>query len=85
MQLDMGTNIAHSVTRPMPKFIRRSLVALSIDDPQLREKAFASWARAISSECQTRHRLAAGLASAYARRDPCRARGHGRGGGQSQP
>ena len=47
MQLDMGTNIAHSVTRPMPKFIRRSLVALSIDDPQLREKAFASWADAI--------------------------------------
>ena len=33
--------------KPMPKFIRRSVVNLSADDPQLREKAFASWADAI--------------------------------------
>ena len=33
--------------KPMPKFIRRSLVNLSIDDPQLADKAFASWADAI--------------------------------------
>ncbi len=31
----------------MPKYIRRSLYALSVDDPQLREKAYASWADAI--------------------------------------
>lgn len=30
-----------------PKYIRRSLLALSIDDPQLGQKAFASWADAI--------------------------------------
>lgn len=33
--------------KPLPKHIRRSLLALSIDDPQLREKAYASWADAI--------------------------------------
>ncbi len=31
----------------MPKYIRRSLFALSIDDPKLGEKAFNSWADAI--------------------------------------
>ena len=30
--------------RPLPKYIRRSLLSLSLDDPQLGEKAFASWA-----------------------------------------
>ncbi|MGH6619276.1 MAG: aldolase/citrate lyase family protein [Alphaproteobacteria bacterium] len=33
--------------RPMPKYIRRSLFPLSIDDPDLDEKAYASWADAI--------------------------------------
>ncbi len=33
--------------KPMPKFIRRSILALSIDDAQLGYKAFASWADAI--------------------------------------
>ena len=33
--------------KPMPKYIRRSLYPLSIDDPQLEAKAFASWADAI--------------------------------------
>jgi len=33
--------------RPIPKHIRRSLYRLSLDDPQLREKAFGSWADAI--------------------------------------
>ena len=33
--------------KPMPKFIRRSLVALSIDDAQLGDKAYASYADAI--------------------------------------
>jgi len=31
----------------MPKYIRRSLLSLSLDDPQLGEKAYASWADAI--------------------------------------
>jgi citrate lyase subunit beta/citryl-CoA lyase len=31
----------------MPKYIRRSLLSLSIDDPQLADKAYASWADAI--------------------------------------
>lgn len=31
----------------MPKFIRRSVIALRIDDPQLGEKAYGSWADAI--------------------------------------
>jgi citrate lyase subunit beta/citryl-CoA lyase len=33
--------------RPLPKHIRRSLLALSIDDPKLGDKAYASWADAI--------------------------------------
>lgn len=33
--------------RPMPKHIRRSLFCLSIDDPQLGDKAYASWADAL--------------------------------------
>ena len=31
----------------MPKYIRRSLICLSIEDPQLGEKSYASWADAI--------------------------------------
>lgn len=31
----------------MPKYIRRSLLALSVDDPALADKAYASWADAI--------------------------------------
>ena len=37
---------------PMPKYIRRSVLALSIDDAQLGEKAVASWADAIVLECK---------------------------------
>lgn len=33
--------------KPLPKYIRRSLLALSIDDAELRTKAHASWADAI--------------------------------------
>lgn len=33
--------------KPLPKFIRRSILALSVDDPQLRAKSHASWADAI--------------------------------------
>lgn len=33
--------------QPMPKYIRRSVLALSIDDPKLGEKAYASYADAI--------------------------------------
>lgn len=33
--------------KAMPKYIRRSLLPLSIEDPQLGEKAYASWADAI--------------------------------------
>jgi citrate lyase subunit beta/citryl-CoA lyase len=33
--------------RPMPKYIRRSLYTLSVDDPALAEKAYAAWADAI--------------------------------------
>src|SRR4051812_30036141 len=33
--------------RRMPRHIRRSLFCLSIDDPQLGDKAYASWADAI--------------------------------------
>ena len=33
--------------RQMPRFIRRSVLALSMEDPQLAEKAYASWADAI--------------------------------------
>ena len=31
----------------MPKYIRRSIFAISVDDPKLGEKAFDSWADAI--------------------------------------
>ncbi len=37
--------------KPMPKYIRRSVLALSIDDAQLGEKAYASWADAIILDC----------------------------------
>ena len=33
--------------QPLPRHIRRSLLALPVDDPQLGEKAYASWADAI--------------------------------------
>ena len=33
--------------KPMPRYIRRSVLALSIDDAQLAEKAYDSWADAI--------------------------------------
>lgn len=33
--------------KPMPKYIRRSLLALAVDDAELRTKAHASWADAI--------------------------------------
>lgn len=36
-----------SQERSTPKYIRRSLIRLSSDDPQLAEKAYASWADAI--------------------------------------
>ena len=47
MQPDVHVPDALAGERPMPKFIRRSVIALSIDDPQLRDKAFRSWADAI--------------------------------------
>ncbi len=37
---------------PMPKVIRRSVLALSIDDAQLGDKAVSSWADAIVLECK---------------------------------
>ncbi len=37
---------------PMPKVIRRSVLALSIDDAQLSDKAYSSWADAIVLECK---------------------------------
>jgi citrate lyase subunit beta/citryl-CoA lyase len=39
--------IPDSGDQPMPKYIRRSVLALSIDDAQLGEKAYASWADAV--------------------------------------
>jgi len=33
--------------RPIPRYIRRSVLALSVDDPQLEAKSYASWADAI--------------------------------------
>src|SRR5690349_2634934 len=33
--------------RPIPKHIRRSVLCLSIDDPQLGQKAYDSWADAV--------------------------------------
>lgn len=38
---------ALAADKPMPKYIRRSVLALSIDDAQLGEKAYASYADAI--------------------------------------
>jgi citrate lyase subunit beta/citryl-CoA lyase len=38
---------AVSGDKPTPKYIRRSIIALSIDDPKLADKALASWADAI--------------------------------------
>ncbi len=38
---------SHLGERPIPKYIRRSLLSLSTDDPQLAEKSYASWADAI--------------------------------------
>jgi citrate lyase subunit beta/citryl-CoA lyase len=35
----------------MPRYIRRSLFSLSIEDPQLGEKSYASWADAIILDC----------------------------------
>jgi citrate lyase beta subunit len=40
-------NEQHSGERPLPKHIRRSLLALSIDDAQLGDNAYGSWADAI--------------------------------------
>jgi citrate lyase subunit beta/citryl-CoA lyase len=40
-------NEQRTAERPMPKHIRRSLFCLSLDDPQLGEKAYVSWADAI--------------------------------------
>jgi citrate lyase subunit beta/citryl-CoA lyase len=50
MTNDMENNKLNQIPtpeQPMPKFIRRSLLALSADDPQLAQKAFDSWADAI--------------------------------------
>jgi citrate lyase beta subunit len=47
MQLKPDTANPSTGDKPMPKYIRRSVFALSIDDPQLGEKAIASWADAI--------------------------------------
>ncbi len=43
----MRKNESTTGERLMPKYIRRSLLPLSIEDPQLAEKAYASWADAI--------------------------------------
>ena len=47
MHPDNDPAVVRSDDKPLPRFIRRSLFALSIDDAQLSEKAFASWADAI--------------------------------------
>ncbi|MES2565061.1 MAG: aldolase/citrate lyase family protein, partial [Pseudomonadota bacterium] len=41
----------------MPAYIRRSLFALAIDDPQLGEQAYASWADAIILDFEKRRGL----------------------------
>jgi citrate lyase subunit beta/citryl-CoA lyase len=46
MQLSADTRPATG-EKPMPKYIRRSVLALSIEDPQLGQKAYDSWADAI--------------------------------------
>lgn len=43
----MPRNEQTLVERPTPKYIRRSLISLSMEDPQLGEKSYASWADAI--------------------------------------
>jgi len=45
----MQPETTHSVSgeKPMPKYIRRSVLGLAIDDPKLAERAYASWADAI--------------------------------------
>jgi citrate lyase subunit beta / citryl-CoA lyase len=40
-------NTSYAGEKAVPKYIRRSIFALSIDDPQLDKKAFASWSDAI--------------------------------------
>jgi len=47
MQHDITSSAAPGGDKPLPKFIRRSLVALSINDPRLTEKASACEADAI--------------------------------------
>ena len=47
---DLDTPEAIAGEKPMPKFIRRSVVTLSIDDPQFGDKALASWADAVVLE-----------------------------------
>ena len=41
------THVQSTGERPLPRHIRRSIFCLSIDDPQLSKKAYASWADAI--------------------------------------
>ncbi len=43
----MSPQTTPSSEKLVPKYIRRSVLTLSIDDPQLGKKAFASWADAI--------------------------------------
>ena len=43
----MSADIRIAGERPIPKHIRRSIYVLSIDDPALGDKAYASWADAI--------------------------------------
>ena len=47
MQHDRDTSTATTGDTPMPRFIRRSLLAFSIEDPQLADKALAAGADAI--------------------------------------
>lgn len=47
MNTTMENTPAVAGEKPIPKFIRRSLLALQAADPQLRTKAHASWADAI--------------------------------------
>jgi citrate lyase subunit beta / citryl-CoA lyase len=47
MPSQFETSPRSATERPMPRSIRRSVIALSIDDPELEKKAFSSWADAI--------------------------------------
>src|SRR5262245_29430969 len=47
MQNDLDISNPIPGDKPMPKFIRRSVLVLSIDDTQLGDKAYASWADAV--------------------------------------